>query len=108
MIEMKKAVKKVSSNIEFYNAENAKTQRERVVEYLKKHKQASSLELAFKLFIGSPRKRISEIRALSGKTGLTIVAEKTKVRKGVYINIYRLARCKKTIKANEKFNFMNI
>ena len=94
---MKKAVKKASSNIEFYNAENAKTQRERVVEYLKKHKQATSLELAFKLFIGSPRKRISEIRALSGKTGLTIVAEKTKVRKGVYINIYRLAKCRRCL-----------
>ena len=81
--------------------ENSKTQCQKIIDYLKLKGQGTTLDFTRKLYIMSPRRRISEIRAKSRITGLTIVSKRVSQR-GVHFNIYRLARCKKTKPAKKK------
>lgn len=82
--------------------ENAKTQCQKIINFLKTNGQGTTLDFTRKLYIMSPRRRISDIRAKSAYTGLTIIGEKV-CKKGVCFNVYRIAKVKRNRK-NEKRN----
>lgn len=77
--------------------ENAKTQCQKIIDFLKDNGEGTTLDFTRKLYIMSPRRRISDIRAKSAYTGITIIGEKV-CKKGVCFNVYRIAKIKKGAK----------
>lgn len=73
--------------------ENSKTQCQKIIDFLKANGEGTTLDFTRKLYIMSPRRRISDIRAKSAYTGITIIGEKV-CKKGVCFNVYRIAKIK--------------